>query len=113
MCAYCVCVCACDQEYATLYLSDFIILMITEVGEQHYQSTTNVEFLKSDSMASLSMLLAYSIFIIIESPMLGEYEFGGLEWWNGTVEWSTGLDYWSATPTNAQFGPTSMATNLI
>ena len=40
-------------------------------------------------------------------------EFGGLEWWNGTVEWSTGLDYWSATPTNAQFGPTSMATNLI
>ena len=26
-------------------------------------------------------------------------EFGGLERWNGTVEWSTGLDYWSATPT--------------
>ena len=30
----------------------------------------------------------------------GVCEFGGLEWWNGTVEWSTGLDYWSATPTN-------------
>ena len=29
-------------------------------------------------------------------------EFGGLEWWNGTVEWTTGLDYWSATPTNIQ-----------
>ena len=28
-----------------------------------------------------------------------EYEFSGLERWNGTVEWSTGLDYWSATPT--------------
>ena len=28
---------------------------------------------------------------------LWECEFGGLERWNGTVEWSTGLDYWSAT----------------
>ena len=36
-----------------------------------------------------------------------------MEWWSGLLEWSTGLDYWSATPTNAQFGPTSMATNLI
>ena len=34
---------------------------------------------------------------------------GGVDYWSG----STGLDYWSATPTNAQFGPTSMATNLI
>ena len=40
---------------------------------------------------------------------MGEYEFGGLEWWNGEVEWTTGVDYWSATPTNAHFGPTSMA----
>ena len=38
---------------------------------------------------------------------------GGMERWSGLLEWSTGLDYWSATPTNAQFGPTSMATNLI
>ena len=29
------------------------------------------------------------------------------------MEWSTELDYWNAMPTNAQFGPTSMATNLI
>ena len=28
---------------------------------------------------------------------LGVCEFGGLDpkWWNGIVEWSTGLDYWS------------------
>ena len=38
---------------------------------------------------------------------------GGMERWIGLLEWSTGLDYWNATPTNAQFGPTSMATNLI
>ena len=38
---------------------------------------------------------------------------GGMERWSGLLEWSTGLDYWSATPTYAQFGPTSMATNLI
>ena len=38
---------------------------------------------------------------------------GGMERWSGLLEWSTGLDYLSATPTNAQFGPTSMATNLI
>ena len=38
---------------------------------------------------------------------------GGMERWSELLEWSTGLDYWSATPTNAQFGPTSMATNLI
>ena len=36
---------------------------------------------------------------------------GGMERWSGLLEWSTGLDYWSATPTNTQFGPTSMATN--
>ena len=41
------------------------------------------------------------------------YWNGGMERWSGLLEWSTGLDYWSATPTNAQFGPTSMATNLI
>ena len=35
---------------------------------------------------------------------------GGMERWIGLLEWSTGLDYWSATPTNAQ---SSMATNLI
>ena len=35
---------------------------------------------------------------------------GGMERWIGLLEWSTGLDYWSATPTNAQFG---LATNLI
>ena len=36
----------------------------------------------------------------VKLPMTSrEYEFAGLEWWNGTVEWSTGLDYWSATPT--------------
>ena len=40
-------------------------------------------------------------------------EFGGMERWSGLLEWSTGLGYWSAMPTNAQFGPTSMATNLI
>ena len=22
-------------------------------------------------------------------------EFGGLEWWNGTVEWTTGVEYWT------------------
>ena len=39
---------------------------------------------------------------------------GGVERWIGLLEWSTGLDYWSATPTNAQFGSSSMATlNLI
>ena len=38
---------------------------------------------------------------------------GGMERWSGLLEWSIGLDYWSAMPTNAQFGPTSMATNLI
>ena len=37
----------------------------------------------------------------------------GMEWWSGLLEWRTGLDYWSATPTNAQFGPTSIASNLI
>ena len=25
---------------------------------------------------------------------------GGMERWNGLLEWSTGLDYWSAMPTN-------------
>ena len=25
----------------------------------------------------------------------GECEFAGLERWNGILEWSTGLDYWS------------------
>ena len=25
----------------------------------------------------------------------GEYEFGGLERWNGTVEWTTGVEYWT------------------
>ena len=53
-----------------------------------------------------------------KSRVPGVYEFGdwngGMEsGWSGLLEWSTGLDYWSATPTNAQFGPTSMATNLI
>ena len=24
-----------------------------------------------------------------------EYEFGGLERWNGTVEWTTGVEYWT------------------
>ena len=22
-------------------------------------------------------------------------EFGGLEWWNGMVEWTTGVEYWT------------------
>ena len=38
-------------------------------------------------------------------------EFGGVERWNGTVEWSTGLDYWSATPTNTHFARSAMTTN--
>ena len=61
----CVYVCACDQEYATPYLSDFIILMITEVGERHYQSTTNLEFLKSYS--SLSIRYSYACYLHIQS----------------------------------------------
>ena len=39
---------------------------------------------------------------------LGVCEFGS-EWWNGTVEWSTGLDYWSATRTNIQLAWSVMA----
>ena len=27
--------------------------------------------------------------------LLWECEFGGLEWWNGTVEWTTGVEYWT------------------
>ena len=23
------------------------------------------------------------------------YELGGLEWWNGMVEWTTGVEYWT------------------
>ena len=30
-------------------------------------------------------------------------EFAGVERWNGTVEWTTGVEYWSATPTNERF----------
>ena len=29
------------------------------------------------------------------SCYVGEYEFGGLERWNGTVEWTTGVEYWT------------------
>ena len=25
--------------------------------------------------------------------------FGGMERWNGMVEWTTGMDYWNAPPT--------------
>ena len=25
----------------------------------------------------------------------GEYEFGGVDYWTGTVEWTTGLERWS------------------
>ena len=30
-------------------------------------------------------------------------EFAGVERWNGTVEWTTGVEYWSAT--NRRFEP--------
>ena len=29
------------------------------------------------------------------NKVLWEYEFGGLERWNGTVEWTTGVKYWT------------------
>ena len=70
MCVY-VCVCACDREYVTVYLSDFVILMIIEVGEWRYQSTTNLEFqIRLQLKYQIFMLLAHSTFVIIESPML-------------------------------------------
>ena len=28
-------------------------------------------------------------------PKKGICEFSGLEWWNGTVEWTTGVEYWT------------------
>ena len=31
-----------------------------------------------------------------------------MERWSGLLEWSTGLDYWSATPTNTQFARSAM-----
>ena len=37
-------------------------------------------------------------------------EFAGVERWNGTVEWSTGLEYWNAMPTNKRFA--AVATTL-
>ena len=40
-------------------------------------------------------------------------EFGGLERWNGMVEWSTGLDYWSAMPTNIQLAWSVMARSKL
>ena len=30
-------------------------------------------------------------------------EFAGVERWNGTVEWTSGVEYWTATPTNRRF----------
>ena len=42
------------------------------------------------------------------SIQIRECEFGGLERWNGMVEWNTGLDYWSATRT-----PTTILHNLL
>ena len=71
MCVHIVCVCACNQEYETVYLSDFAVLMIIEVGEQRYQSTTNLEFqIRLQFKYQILMLLAYSTFVIIESLML-------------------------------------------
>ena len=42
-----------------------------EVGEQRYQSTTNLEFqIQLQLKYQILMLLAHSTFVIIESPML-------------------------------------------
>ena len=32
---------------------------------------------------------------------LGESGFGGMERWNGMMEWTTGMEYWNAPPTTA------------
>ena len=32
-----------------------------------------------------------------------------MEWWNGLLEWSTGLDYWRGVVTHAQNCPLSLA----
>ena len=34
------------------------------------------------------------------SDVTGVYEFGGLDFWNGPVEWTTGVEYWTAMSTN-------------
>ena len=38
-------------------------------------------------------------------------EFAGVERWNGTVEWTTGVEYWSATPTNRRFAAVASTLN--
>ena len=47
----------------------------------------------------------------------GEYEFGGLEWWNGAVEWTTGVEYWTGLlechAHKCTIWSNSMAKNLI
>ena len=46
---------------------------------------------------STTTFLDDSTLTILSSSLtsIREYEFCGLERWNGTVEWTTGVEYWT------------------
>ena len=47
------------------------------------------------------------IWTIRAIPMYGVPLFGGMEWWNGTVEWNSGMvEYWNGGMTTPTSGTT-------